>query len=59
MAGLVTGFLQAGDGLNPSKVAWLSLDDGDNDLTRFLTYFIAALQTVAPKIGTCITAPVE
>ena len=25
------------------KVAWLSLDNGDNDLTRFLTYFITAL----------------
>jgi ATP-dependent transcriptional regulator len=32
-------------------VAWLSLDGGDNDLTRFLTYFIAALQTIATNIG--------
>ncbi|NTV36183.1 MAG: helix-turn-helix transcriptional regulator, partial [Anaerolineaceae bacterium] len=32
-------------------VAWLSLDEGDNDLTRFLTYFITALQTIAPNIG--------
>lgn len=31
--------------------AWLSLDEGDNDLTRFLTYLIAALQTMAPAIG--------
>ncbi|MEZ4671318.1 MAG: LuxR C-terminal-related transcriptional regulator [Anaerolineae bacterium] len=31
--------------------AWLSLDEGDNDLTRFLTYFVAAVQTPAPKIG--------
>ena len=26
------------------QVAWLSLDESDNDLTRFLTYLIAALQ---------------
>jgi LuxR family transcriptional regulator, maltose regulon positive regulatory protein len=32
-------------------VAWLSLDEGDSDLSRFLTYLIAAVQTVAPGIG--------
>ena len=32
-------------------VAWLSLDAGDNDPIRFLTYLIAALQTIAPAIG--------
>ena len=31
--------------------AWLSLDEADSDPSRFLTYFIAALQTVAPGIG--------
>ncbi|MDQ2691771.1 MAG: AAA family ATPase, partial [Chloroflexota bacterium] len=35
--------------VNP--VAWLSLDEGDGDLNRFLTYFVAALQTIAPRIG--------
>jgi LuxR family maltose regulon positive regulatory protein len=29
-----------------NKVAWLSLDEGDNDLARFLTYFIAALSQI-------------
>ena len=28
-------------------VAWLSLDEGDNDPARFLTYLVAALQTIA------------
>ena len=37
--------------LHPSKVAWLSLDVGDSDPTRFLTYLVAALQTVAANIG--------
>ncbi len=32
-------------------VAWLSLDEGDNAPTRFLVYLIAALQTIAPKMG--------
>ncbi len=31
-------------------VAWLSLDEGDNDPNRFLTYLVAALQTL-PKTG--------
>ena len=28
------------------KVAWLSLDNGDNDLVRFLNYFVTALNRV-------------
>jgi LuxR family maltose regulon positive regulatory protein len=31
--------------------AWLSLDEGDNDPTRVLTYLITALQTIAANIG--------
>jgi LuxR family maltose regulon positive regulatory protein len=32
-------------------VAWVSLDEGDNDPTRFWSYIIAALQTVQADIG--------
>src|SRR5579859_1856151 len=31
--------------------AWLSLDEGEKDPTRFLTYLIAALQTIAATLG--------
>src|SRR5512136_776369 len=43
----------AGCGRREPKVraAWLSLDEGDNDPTRFLTYLVAALQTIAANIG--------
>src|SRR5436190_17543914 len=33
------------------QVAWLSLDAGENDPRLFLTYLVAALQTIAPTIG--------
>lgn len=32
-------------------VAWLSLDEGDNDLRRFLAHLIAALNTVHKDVG--------
>jgi len=34
--------------------AWLSLDEGDGDFSRFLTYLIAALQTVKADVGAAI-----
>jgi LuxR family maltose regulon positive regulatory protein len=37
--------------LHRSNVAWLSLDQEDNDLARFLTYLIAALQTIESSLG--------
>jgi LuxR family maltose regulon positive regulatory protein len=37
-------------------VAWISLDAGDDDPTRFMTYLVAALQTVNPSIGETVQA---
>jgi LuxR family transcriptional regulator, maltose regulon positive regulatory protein len=33
------------------NIAWLSLDEGDNALVRFLEYFISAMQNFQPNIG--------
>jgi ATP/maltotriose-dependent transcriptional regulator MalT len=33
------------------SVAWLSLDEGDNDPTRFLSYLVAALQAIEEGLG--------
>jgi ATP/maltotriose-dependent transcriptional regulator MalT len=32
-------------------VAWVSLDEGDNDQARFLTYLVTALQMIDENIG--------
>ena len=39
--------------------AWLSLDEADSDLTRFLTYLVAALQTIAPNVGEGMLAALQ
>src|SRR4030065_2562341 len=37
-------------------VAWLSQDEGDNNPTSFLTYLVAAFQTIAANIGKGVLA---
>ncbi len=44
---LVSEWIASGE----RPAAWLSLDEGDSDPSRFLTYLVSALQTVAPKLG--------
>ncbi|MEO8394762.1 MAG: LuxR C-terminal-related transcriptional regulator, partial [Chloroflexota bacterium] len=39
--------------------AWLSLDEGDNDPARFLTYLVAALQTIAANMGSGVLAALQ
>ena len=34
------------------RVAWVSLEEADNDPTRFWSYLVAALRTVEPGVGT-------
>jgi LuxR family maltose regulon positive regulatory protein len=49
---LASEWVAGSDRLRPKvRFAWLSLDEGDNDPVRFLTYLIAAIQTIGPDIG--------
>ena len=32
-------------------IAWLSLDEGDNDPARFITYIVKAFQNIKPELG--------
>ena len=36
---------------SPRCVTWLSLEESDNDPTRFWAYIIASLQTLSPQLG--------
>ena len=40
-----------GDACPPRAVGWLSLEESDNDVTRFLAYLVAALETVREDLG--------
>ena len=42
-----------------THAAWLSLDESDRDPPRFLTYLIAALQTIAPNLGEAVLSSLQ
>jgi LuxR family maltose regulon positive regulatory protein len=45
--------------LSHASVVWLSLDEGDNDPARFLTYLIAALQRIDDSLGAGIQVALQ
>ncbi|MGB0385985.1 MAG: LuxR C-terminal-related transcriptional regulator [Ardenticatenaceae bacterium] len=46
-------------GAEVPKLAWVSLDGGDNDVGRFFAYFIVALQTIEPQLGTSLLTALQ
>ncbi len=40
-------------------VAWISLDEGDGDSVRFMTYLVAALQTLAADVGSGVLGALQ
>ena len=54
-----TTLLSAWSAACGQPVAWLSLDDGDNDPTRFLMYLVAAVQAIEANLGQDILASLQ
>jgi LuxR family transcriptional regulator, maltose regulon positive regulatory protein len=51
-SGKTTVLAQWRAGAGGGRVAWVSLEEGDNDSTRFWRYLVAAVRTVEPGVGT-------
>jgi len=43
-------------GAQATPLAWISLDEGDNDLGRFMLYLVSALRTIEPRAGEHVLA---
>jgi len=48
---LVSEWLQTSPKIHPNQFTWLTLESGDDDLTRFLAYWITAFQRIRPGFG--------
>ena len=44
---------------HPGSIAWLTLDEGDNDPARFFQHLLASIQTIEPHIGSGLTLRIE
>ena len=51
-SGKTTLLAQWGQAAGGGRVAWVSLEERDNDPTRLWSYLVAALRTVEPGVGT-------
>lgn len=54
-----TTLLSAWIAARGQRAAWLSLDEGDSDAARFLSYAIAALQTIEPTTGAGVLSALQ
>lgn len=45
--------------MSSSQACWLSLDENDNEVIRFLTYLIAAIRTARPQFGDGLLASLQ
>ena len=52
---LITEWLRS----TQTQIAWLSLDESDNDPRRFLAYLVATLRQIDPKIGGAVEAMLQ
>lgn len=55
----LTVALHPGDENSKVKVAWLSLDETDSELTRFVVYFVSAVKTVVPGFADGLLAALQ
>ena len=55
---LVTNWLESPPDTD-AKTAWLLLDEYDDELLRFMRYFMAALQKLVPAIGASLEASLQ